>query len=259
VNVFSGSGDPARSVALLWRERERPRRGRKPKLTVDAVIAAAIELADEAGIAALSMRALAERLGVGTMTLYTHVPGKAELVDLMVDTVLGETARPEELPDAWRARLELVARENAALFHRHPWLLEVITFRPPMGPGVLAKYDFELRALEGVGLSDVEMDSVLTLVIGYVQSAVRVALEATLVEQRTGLTDEQWWQAQAPLLEQVIDAGRFPIADRVGTAAAIAYGGLWDPDHTFEFGLERVLDGIGVLIEARTPAANGGS
>jgi AcrR family transcriptional regulator len=259
VNVFSGSGDPARSVALLWREREGPKRGRKPKLTVDAVIAAAIELADEAGIAALSMRALAERLGVGTMTLYTHVPGKAELVDLMVDTVLGETARPEELPDAWRARLELVARENAALFHRHPWLLEVITFRPPMGPGVLAKYDFELRALEGVGLSDVEMDSVLTLVIGYVQSAVRVALEATLVEQRTGLTDEQWWQAQAPLLEQVIDAGRFPIADRVGTAAAIAYGGLWDPDHTFEFGLERVLDGIGVLIEARTPAANGGS
>jgi AcrR family transcriptional regulator len=259
VNVFSGSGDPGRSVALLWRERERPKRGRKPKLTVDAVIAAAIELADEAGIAALSMRALAERLEVGTMTLYTHVPGKAELVDLMVDTVLGETARPQELPDGWRARLELVARENAALFRRHPWLLEVITFRPPMGPGVLAKYDFELRALEGVGLSDVEMDSVLTLVIGYVQSAVRVALEATLVEQRTGLTDEQWWQAQAPLLEQVIDAGRFPIADRVGTAAAIAYGGLWDPDHTFEFGLERVLDGIGVLIEARTPAANGGS
>jgi AcrR family transcriptional regulator len=259
VNVFSGSGDPGRSVALLWRERERPKRGRKPKLTVDAVIAAAIELADEAGIAALSMRALAERLEVGTMTLYTHVPGKAELVDLMVDTVLGETARPQELPDGWRARLELVARENAALFHRHPWLLEVITFRPPMGPGVLAKYDFELRALEGVGLRDVEMDSVLTLVIGYVQSAARVALEATLVEQRTSLTDEEWWQAQAPLLEEVIDAGQFPIADRVGTAAAIAYGGLWDPDHTFEFGLERVLDGIGVLIEARAPAAGGGS
>jgi AcrR family transcriptional regulator len=254
MNVFSGSGDPARSVALLWRQRERRGRGRKPKLSVDAIVAAAIEFADERGMSALSMRALAERLGVGTMTLYTHVPGKAELVDLMVDTVLGETARPERLPDGWRARLELVARENAALFHRHPWLLEVVTFRPPLGPGVLAKYDFELRALEGLGLSDVEMDSVLTLVIGYVQSAARVALEATLVEQRTGLTDEQWWEAQAPLLDQVIDAGRFPVADRVGTAAAIAYGGLWDAGHTFEFGLERVLDGVGVLIEARRPA-----
>ena len=255
MNAFSGSGDPARSLALLWRRRERSGRGRKPKLTVDAIVGAAIDLADEVGMTALSMRAVAERLGVGTMSLYTHVPGKAELVDLMVDTVLGETARPDRLPEGWRARLELVARENAALFHRHPWLLEVVTFRPPLGPGVLAKYDFELRALEGLGLSDVEMDSVLTLVIGYVQSAARLALEATLVEQRTGLTDEQWWEAQAPLLEQVIDPGRYPVADRVGTAAAIAYGGLWDPDHAFEFGLDRVLDGIGVLIEGRTATA----
>jgi AcrR family transcriptional regulator len=254
LRTLSGSGDPARSVALLWRKPAPAKRGRKPKLTVDAIVAAAIELADEAGLGALSMRALAERLEVGTMSLYTHVPGKAELVDLMVDTVLGETARPESPPDGWRAGLELVARENRALFDRHPWLLEVVTFRPPMGPGVIAKYDAELRALEGVGLSDVEMDSVLTLVIGYVQSAARAALEATLVEQRTGLTDEQWWQAQAPLLEEVIDPGQFPVADRVGTAAAMAYGGLWDPEHTFEFGLERVLDGIEVLIESRAKA-----
>jgi AcrR family transcriptional regulator len=249
---FSGTGDPARSIALLWRRgEERPARGRKPTLSVDAIVAAAIELADEAGLGALSMRALAERLGVGTMSLYTHVPGKAELIDLMLDTVLAEAARAESLPDGWRARLEQVARANAALFHRHPWMLEVVTFRPPMGPGVIAKYDHELRALEGIGLSDVEMDSVLALVIGYVQSAARAALEATLVEQRTGLTDQQWWEAQAPLLEEMIEPGRFPTADRVGSAAAEAYQGLWDPDHAFEFGLERVLDGIEALVESR--------
>jgi AcrR family transcriptional regulator len=195
---FTGSGDPARSIALLWRDRgdrtadARPTRGRKPTLTVDAIVAAAIEMADEAGLGALSMRALAERLKAGTMSLYTHVPGKAELLDLMLDTVLGETARPDELPGGWRARLELVARENRALFQRHPWMLELVTFRPPMGPGVIAKYDFELRAVEGIGLTDVEMDSVLALVLGYVQASARQALEATLVEQRTGLTDEQW-------------------------------------------------------------------
>jgi AcrR family transcriptional regulator len=249
---FTGGGDPARSVALLWRHREhRPSRGRKPTLTVDAIVAAAIEMADEAGLAALSMRALAERLKAGTMSLYTHVPGKAELIDLMLDTVLGETARPDEPPGGWRARLELVARENLALFHRHPWMLEIVAFRPPIGPGVIAKYDFELRALEGLGLTDVEMDSVLTLVLGYVQASARQALEATLVEQRTGLTDDDWWTAQAPLLEQVIEPDRFPCAVRVGTAATEAYRGLWDPDHTFEFGLERVLDGIEVLVEAR--------
>jgi len=249
---FTGGGDPARNVALLWRDREqRPARGRRPTLSVDAIVAAAVEMADEAGLGALSMRALAERLKVGTMSLYTHVPGKAELIDLMLDTVLRETARPDDLPDGWRARLELVARENLALIHRHPWMLEIVTFRPPMGPGVIAKYDLELRALEGIGLTDVEMDSVLTLVLGYVQSSARQALEATLVEQRTGLTDDEWWSAQAPLLDQVIDPDRFPVATRVGTAATEAYRGLWDPDHTFEFGLQRVLDGIEALVGAR--------
>jgi AcrR family transcriptional regulator len=253
---FTGSGDPARSIELLWRTRERPRRGRKATLTVDAIVAAAIEVADESGLSALSMRTLAERLGVGTMSLYTHVPGKAELIDVMLDTVLGETARPDRVPGGWRARLELVARENAALFHRHPWMLEVVTFRPPLGPGVIAKYDYELRALEGIGLSDVEMDSVLSLLLGYVQSAARAALEATLVEQRTGLTDEQWWQAQAPLLERAIEPGSFPVAGRVGTAAAEAYNGLWDPEYAFEFGLQRVLDGIEVLVQGRETVPN---
>jgi AcrR family transcriptional regulator len=260
---FTGGGDPARSIALLWRHRgdraadERPARGRKPSLTVDAIVAAAIEMADEAGLGALSMRALAERLEVGTMSLYTHVPGKAELLDLMLDTALAETARPDELPEGWRARLELVARENRALFERHPWMLELVSFRPPMGPGVIAKYDFELRAVEGIGLTDVEMDSVLALVLGYVQGSARQALEATLVEQRTGLTDEQWWESQAPLLQQVLEPDEFPVGSRVGTASSEEYQGLWDPEHTFEFGLERVLDGIEVLVERRSRRAGG--
>jgi AcrR family transcriptional regulator len=249
---FTGGGDPARSVALLWRDRQRrPSRGRRPTLTVDAIVAAAIEMADQAGLGALSMRALAERLTVGTMSLYTHVPGKAELLDLMLDTVLAETARPDDGQEGWRARLELVARENRALFDRHPWILELVAFRPPMGPGVIAKYDYELRAIEGIGLTDVEMDSVLALVLGYVQASARQALEAKLVEQRTGLTDDEWWAAQAPLLEQVIEADDFPVGSRVGTASSKEYQGLWDPDHTFEFGLARVLDGIEVLVEAR--------
>src|ERR671915_2360327 len=110
---FTGGGDPARSMALLWRRGDqRPARGRKPTLTVDAIVSAAIEMADEGGLGSLSMRALAERLGVGTMTLYTHVPGKAELLDVMLDTVLSETARPEQGDGGWRGRLEQVAREN---------------------------------------------------------------------------------------------------------------------------------------------------
>jgi AcrR family transcriptional regulator len=247
----SGGGDPARSIALLWRRPRKPSgRGRPPALDVDAIVGAAVALADERGLPALSMRALADALGVGTMTLYGHVPGKAELLDLMVDAVLGETA-PEPARGSWRARLEQLARENAALYRRHPWLLDVATIRPPLGPNVIAKYDRELRALERIGLNDVEMDSVLSLVLAFVHGQVKGALEAAQVEQRSGLTDDAWWTAQEPLLAEVLDPERFPVAARVGESSAEAYAGLWDPDHAFEFGLERVLDGIAVLVESR--------
>src|SRR5688572_27806436 len=83
----TGEGDPARTLALLWRRAERGTRGPRPKLSVDAVVDAAIALADEAGLQAVSMRTLAGRLGVSAMTLYTYVPGKAELLDLMLDAL----------------------------------------------------------------------------------------------------------------------------------------------------------------------------
>jgi AcrR family transcriptional regulator len=248
---FTGSGDPARSLALLWRTGERPTRGRKAELSVDRIVQAAIEVADADGLAALSMRRVAERLGVGTMSLYTHVPGKAELLDVMLDTVLGETARLEEVPGGWRARLEQIARENWALFHRHPWMLQIATARPPLGPNVTAKYDYELRAIDGIGLTDVEMDSVLSLVLGHAAGAARSAIEAAQVARLSGESDRQWWEARAPLLDRIFDARRFPTAARVGQAAGEAYGAASDPEHAFEFGLQRVLDGIEALVEAR--------
>ncbi|HEX2185430.1 MAG TPA: TetR/AcrR family transcriptional regulator, partial [Chloroflexota bacterium] len=248
---FSGHGDPARSLALLWRTRERAGRKGKPELSVEGIVRAAIEIADTAGLGALSMRRVAEQLGVGTMSLYTHVPGKAELIDLMLDTVYGETARPPDLPGGWRARLEHVARENWALVLRHPWMLQVATGRPPLGPNLVAKYEYELRAVCEIGLTEVEMDAVLTLVLGHVHSAARLAVEGAQAVQRTGMTDEQWWWTVAPLLSKVLDPARYPTAARVGTAAGAAYGGTYDPQYAFEFGLQRILDGIEALVETR--------
>ncbi|SNS62650.1 regulatory protein, tetR family [Asanoa hainanensis] len=240
---YSGTGDPARSMALLWRAADREGR---TGLSVDRIVAAAIELADGDGIAALSMRKVADKLGVGAMSLYTYVPGKGELVDLMVDQVLGEPERPE-LPASWRARLEHVARSNLALYRAHPWLLQVGTARPPMGPNLLAKYDYELGALEGTGLSDVDLDTTLTSVLAYVNGAASAAVESAQAPDRSGMSDEAWWEVQAPLLEKVFDPQRFPLAARVGAAAGEAYG-LIDPDHAFEFGLQRLLDGIEAFI-----------
>jgi AcrR family transcriptional regulator len=244
---YTGAGDPTRSMQLLWSTAAPPRRGPRPRFTVAEIVRAAIDLADAAGLETLSMRGVADALGVPVMTLYTYVPGKAELLDVMLDTVAGETARPPIT--SWRPALETVARENWALCHRHPWMLHVAAYRPPLGPNIIAKYDYELSTMDGSGLSDVEIDSVLTLVLGYVQGAARASVEAQLAEARTGISDADWWAANAPLLEQAMDPARYPTATRIGAAAGEEYGAAYAPDHGFEFGLARILDGIEALIQ----------
>jgi AcrR family transcriptional regulator len=254
---YSGTGDPARSLALLWRTREKVSR-KGGDLSVERIVRAAIEVADAEGLAALSMRRVAERLGVATMTLYTHVPGKGELLDVMLDTVYGETARPEQVPGGWRDRLAQIARENFALYLRHPWLLQVATTRPPLGPNLIAKYEYELRAVDGIGLTDLEMDAVITLVTGYVHGAARPAVEAAQATRHTGMTEQQWWHAHAPYLEKVLDPNRFPLAARVGTTAGQEYQATGDPARAFEFGLDRLLDGVEVLVRDRAGTAPAG-
>jgi AcrR family transcriptional regulator len=253
---FTGTGDPARTLTLLWGAAEPPSRGPKPRLTVERIVRGAIELADAEGLGGLSMRRVAEGLGAGTMSLYTYIPGKAELIDLMLDTVLAETARPDLSDAGWRARLEQIARENWALYRRHPWLLEIGTARPPLGPGVTAKYEYELRAVEGIGLTDLEMDSVVTLVVGFVHGEARGMVDAAQVVRRTGMTDDEWWAASAPLLEKLVDYRQYPVASRVGSAAGEAYGAAGDPRHAFEFGLQRILDGVEVLVQGRATTPN---
>lgn len=250
---YSGRGDPARSLALLWRTSERVSRKGKPDLSVDRIVRAAIEVADADGLGALSMRRVAERLGVGTMSLYTYVPGKAELIDVMLDTVYRETARPADVPGGWRGRLERIARENRALLRRHPWMLWIATGRPPLGPHATAKYDYELSAVDGIGLTDLEMDAVVTMLTSFVHGVVRGEVEAAQAEAQTGLTDEQWWSARAPILGRISDPARFPLAARVGTAAGEAFGAASDAEYAFEFGLPRLLDGLAVLITTRPP------
>ncbi|MFB9908788.1 TetR/AcrR family transcriptional regulator [Allokutzneria oryzae] len=248
---YSGTGDPARSLALLWRTAERSARKGRTDLSVDGIVRAAIEVADSEGIGALSMRRVAEQLGVGTMSLYTHVPGKGELLDVMQDTVFGETARPDLTGQPWRARLEQVARENHALYLRHPWLLQIATNRPVLGPNMIAKYDYELRAVDGIGLTQVEMDSVITLVVGFVHGAARVSVDSAQAERDTGMTDERWWQAHQPFLARMSDPDTYPVAAAVGAAAGAEHNSAINPDHAFEFGLQRVLDGIEVLVQRR--------
>lgn len=158
------------SLQLLWRtDSASARRGPKPSLTIEHVVVAAVAIADADGLDELSMRHLAEQLGVGTMTLYRYVPGKPELLDLMVDHVLAEAVHDAHAPEGrLRERVRAIADANDSLHRSHPWLIDVYLGRPPMGPGTMAKYEHELRLLDGLGLSDVEIDQALSLILSFV-------------------------------------------------------------------------------------------
>lgn len=248
----TGAGEPSRTLALLWgAQRTAPRRkGPARSVTVEQVVDAALALADEQGLGAVTMRAVADRVGVSAMSLYTYVPGKPELLDLMVDTSYARMDREPWDDASWRARLTSVATANRTLLVAHPWLTEVAALsRPPLGPGVMAKYEHELAALDGTGLSDIETDAALTYLLGFVQSHCRSAHDAARVTTDSAMTDAEWWTANEPLLARVLDPTAFPRAARVGSAVGEAQGGAWSADHAWDFGLARTLDGLAVLID----------
>jgi AcrR family transcriptional regulator len=231
------------TVQLLWRH-ERPlppRPGRRPTITVDAVVAAGIREADEHGLHDISLRRVAEQLGVGVMTLYGHVAHKAQLLDLMVDQCrLDMEWQP--LSGPWRARVEQVADENLALLARHPWLADVETERAVLGPGTLGKYERELAAVDPLPLDDAAKDQALALVLTFVRSSAR-ALEAARAERREE-TPEQWWAREGAELAALGIEERFPRASRVGEAAGAATNAAADAHAAHVFGLAVLLDGL---------------
>lgn len=248
----SAEHDPARSLALLWGSHTRAGRS---GLTLAAIIEAAIAIADAEGLDAVSMRRVAERLNVGAMSLYTHVPGKGELTDLMVDAVAGElymdVDEPSRQPGGWQEALRFIARQNWELYGRHPWLLQLSLARPVMGPHVSRNYEAELRPLDAIGLTDIEMDDTLALVLSHVGSVARIRLLQHSAQEESGQSDLEWWVATAPILETAMSGQHFPVAARVGQAAGMAHQAVTNPEHALAFGLDRILAGVEALIAKR--------
>ncbi|NUP45861.1 MAG: TetR family transcriptional regulator, partial [Catenulispora sp.] len=171
------------SVALLWGEQEAPTRGPKPSLSPARIAEAAVAIADADGLDAVSMNRLAGEFGVSAMALYRYVPGKAEIVELMVEAVLAE--RPEIGGDGdgdgdgdWRRGVEAWARASWAVYQAHPWLLAATAMRRQvMGPNQLGWLDAALTALEPARLSAAQRHRVFVLVVGLVRSVAQEVLD----------------------------------------------------------------------------------
>lgn len=237
------------AVALLWDDDSRAV-GRSG-LTVADYIAAATEILDTDGIAGFSMRVVAERLGVRTMAAYGF--GKKEdLLALVVDRTYRETYCALPIPDSahWRTGLTGIAHANRELHTAHPWLSELASPRSLMGPCEMGKRDLELRPLEATGLSDLDKDRVLGQLLMHISATTRMDNALRWERATSGLGDEQWMRVVMSIAESVADPARFPVAARVGIAAQAARSGVQGGEDAFTFGLDRLLDGFALFIDA---------
>ena len=245
---IAGRGDPIKLLELLWGKDRAGRRGPKPKVGLEQIVQAAVEIADAEGIEAVSTRRVAEAVGISPMSFYTHVPSKAELLDIMLDHIVGpvKNAPPDWERLDWRGRMSVIAEAQWHFFLQHPWVLQFQTHRPVLGPNTLASYEVALSAVDGIGLDEIEMDLAVTALMDLVAGAVRNAARQKFVYEATGMSDDQWWYTIEPFLE-TIDYTPYPISSRVGPVAGAEYG-AGDPERAFKFALERFLDGMELML-----------
>ncbi|GGQ35163.1 TetR/AcrR family transcriptional regulator [Streptosporangium pseudovulgare] len=231
------------ALNVLWGRAEPKGRGRTPALSLERIVAAAVALADEEGLAALSMARLAERLGCAPMSLYRHVAGKDDLQLFMLAAAPGPPPEFGTAPADWRGSLTRWAVELLGVYLRHPWIVQLVN-SPPVDPGQLAWLDAALRTLGGTPLDPRTRFSVVMLVLHYVRGAAQLLTSMTTAEP-----EERADEAYAALLAELADPGRFPALARAVEAGVFAPHPGAGPDDDFRAGLDHLLDGVGMAIE----------
>lgn len=252
--VFAGQGDPEWSLTALWGEQEPvpARPGPRPTLSRDAIIAAAIEIADRDGLDGLSMQAVGRRLGRTAMALYTYVPGKAELLDLSYDRVHAELPTRYPIGRGWRVAARAWARDLGDFFLRHPWTLQISYARPVLGPNEQAMLETLIGILRHTGLSAPVVRRSVSALLHLVRGAAQTRIDARSAAQATGTASALWWRARAPRLQQVAPdfAQRFPHTAWLAQHGPARTGGdpetyfIRQADQAYQAGIELLLDGI---------------
>ncbi|MEU9117205.1 TetR/AcrR family transcriptional regulator [Streptomyces sp. NPDC048483] len=228
--------DPER----LWSPAERPRRGRRPAHSRAAITAEAVALADAEGLTAVTMRAVAARIGAGTMSLYSYVPNKETLLELMIDHVSGDHRLPPEPSGDWRAGLRQIAHDQRAIMRRHPWLPAALPARQTLGPNALAVVEYTLAVLAPVGLDAQARLETFSLLTGFVASYVSYELAQEQATEAAGRTSGELLDAQARYLRSVAVEGRYP-----HLAQALAMPShAQEPQAAFGRLLDRMINGL---------------
>ena len=240
---------------LLWGRRSGGTRGPKPGLSVEAIVRTAVAVADAEGLDAVSMARVANELGFTTMSLYRHVTSKDELLQLMWNA---SAEGAEELAlegDGWRARLRNWALVQREMLDRHRWITQMPMAAPPMAPNSLTFVEKGLEALDVSGLADADKLRVIGLISSYTLSEARMANDAARAAQHAStLTDagtpNPSWTFEL-LLRELIDQPTFPRLHRIAWSEDVGDGPSGsDEQEEYEFGLDRILDGVQTLIDS---------
>jgi AcrR family transcriptional regulator len=250
---MTGDAEPElpRGIALAWGVAADPQRGPKREMSVERIVDAAVELADAEGLSAVSMAAVAARLGYTPMSLYRYVNAKDDLILLMQESATGLPPASVREIDGWRARLGAIFRAQLEIYLRHPWMLDIPITGSPTTPNSAAWMDVMLDALAETALTEEERLAVTLLVTGNVRWYGTILAAYANLGRTTGMTPEQITRHEAALYDALITAEEFP-ALRRGVDAGVF---LSDAD-PFTFGFERVLDGLAAYLEAISEAAD---
>lgn len=234
-----------RAIALAWGVAANPQRGPKRELSIEGIVDAAVAIADEKGLAAVSMSSVASALGFTTMSLYRYVTAKEDLILLMQEHGVG--LPPLRISEAatWREGLTAYFEEMLGVYLAHPWLLDIPIVGIPNTPNNLAWMESGMAAMRETPLDWQSRMAAGLLVMAQVRFQGLVERGYADRARSTGIEPNDNDIADAHILANLVTDENFPILRE-----AIQSGVFGDPDDDpFAFGLARILDGIGVLID----------
>ncbi|MFI1784920.1 TetR/AcrR family transcriptional regulator [Streptomyces rubiginosohelvolus] len=244
----SGGGDLPASLEAAWGLRDRPSKGPKPGLSLERIVAAAVDVASADGLAAVSMGRVAQEVGASTMSLYRYVSAKDELYVLMQEAAFGPPEPLSALKSGagWREALAEWASAQRDRLHAHLWLLRIPVGGPPATPNSLAWWEQGIQALESSGLAEGDKTSVVLLVSNFVRSEAALMADLAAAVVARGVSPDEVTASYERTLRRLVDPDRHPGISRLLESGAMSEPD--DPDYEFAFGLERLLDGVEALI-----------
>ena len=243
--------DPAlrRRSELLWEDRSRSTRGPKASVTPDEVVQAAMQIADRDGLSALTMQAVSASLGLTTMAVYRYFPSKEALYDAIVDAGMGLPPKPPEPRGDWRAELTQWAHAKRRMLISRPWLAELPFVAAPHGPNWLSWLEAVVDSLSRTNLTGEEKGQMLSILDGFTRGASDTAISLARA-RKAGVSEQEWAAAVGADLGRAIGDPRFPAFAALLTAPTDPHNRTLE--ESFDFCLQRVLDGIELYINRKS-------